>query len=67
MNPINKAQAESLARTILKMLGASLVTNGAIQHVTWNVIIGAGMALGGAVWSWFEHSLPQKPEAKPGP
>lgn len=54
---LNKAQVLSLVRTILKTVGASLVTNGYMTDGSLELIIGIILAVAGVVWS---HYAPEK-------
>jgi hypothetical protein len=67
MKNISEAQLAFLVRTIIFLVGSSLVTNGAIQHVMWNVGAGALLVIGGAVWGFLANQEPRKPEPKPDP
>jgi GTP cyclohydrolase I len=56
---MNKDQFESVMRTILKAVGASLVTAGQVQtpemQANMETVIGAAVFLAGLLWSQFNH------------
>ena len=57
-------QAQSIARTLLKIIGAFLVAKGLPTHTVdglvtspdvIDIVAGGASALSGAVWSWLTH------------
>lgn len=62
---MNLDQTLSLVRTLLKVLGSSLVTKGVVGSSAWEDITGAALLIAGVVWSHYQHTDAPVPPVNP--